>query len=71
MLLSLLSIKSYKHFNFEPFYNVAFLHLCSIIESNFINIGHNYLKLSQNVANRYLLIVSKFRNDSFIFCGVI
>jgi len=31
----------------------------------------NYLKFSQNVANGYLLIVKKFRNDSFIFHGVI
>jgi len=29
------------------------------------------LKLSQNVANGYLLIVKKFRNDSFIFHGII
>jgi len=39
---------------------------CLIIEHNFINNGYNYLKFSQNVA-RYLLIVKKFRNDSFIY----
>jgi len=30
----------------------------------FINIGYNYLKFSQNVSNRYLLIVREFRNDT-------
>jgi len=36
---------------------------------------YDVIRTSQNVANRYLLIVRKFRirkfrNDSFIFCGV-
>jgi len=32
--------------------------------------GINHIKFSQNVANRYLLIVKKFRNDIFIFIAV-
>jgi len=30
-----------------------------ITKNNFINNGYNYLKISQNVANRYLLIAKK------------
>jgi len=40
-------------------------------QHNFVNNGYNCLKFSQNVAHRYLLIVNKFWNDSFILFGVI
>ena len=44
---------------------------CWIIEHNYINNKYKYSKFLLNGPNRYLLIVKKFQNDSFIIFKVI
>jgi len=39
-------------------------------EHNFIYNRVNYFKCLQNVPNRYLFIVKKFRNNSFIIFNI-
>jgi len=43
----------------------------SVVFSHLVFNNWAYFKFSRNMANRHLLIVRKFRNDSFFFCGII